>query len=140
MAKRKNIEALSAQELYELAKRREQEEFEKEREGVKAQIEELRAQRRELVAQHKKEIGAVDKEIRALKRSIGVGGRSSRSSGNISQAVLDVLGQSGQATTKEIRAALEQSGIDCANLGQCLAYLKRNGRIAAPERATYTLA
>ncbi|WP_303903630.1 hypothetical protein [Thiohalomonas denitrificans] len=140
MAKRKNIEALSAQELYELAKRREQEELEKEREEVKAQVEALRAQRRELIAQNKKAVGAVDKEILTLKRSIGSSVRGSRSSGNISQAVLDVLSQSGKATTKEIRSSLEQSGVDTSNLGQCLAYLKRNGRIAAPERATYTLA
>lgn len=143
MARKKsngNIEKLSAQELYELAKQKEQEELENEREQVKAQIEDLKARRRELVNQQKRELAALDKEIRGLKRSIGAGGaRSTRASSNISQAVIDYLGQAGQANTKEIRTALEQAGVETANLGQCLAYLKRKGRVNSPERSVYEL-
>lgn len=142
MAKRKTIDTLSAQELYELARQREQEEFESQRETVKAQIEDLRAQRRELVAQQKRELAAIDKEINALKRAIGAGGGRSAAGrgGNVSQAVLDIIAQSGgQATTKEIKAGLAQAGIEAANLGQCLAYLKRKGRVSAPARAVYAL-
>ncbi len=147
MAKRKSqaagIENLSAQELYELARRREQEEYEHERDALKGELEELRAQRRELAAQQKREMAAVDKEIRALKKRIGGAPARSTARGgnNVSQAVLDAIAQAGgQASTKEIKSALDQAGIEAANLGQCLAYLKRKGRIVSPERATYALA
>lgn len=140
MAKRKAVSELSAQELYELAKKREQEEADQKREEAKQQIEELKQQRKELVSQHKKDLAAIDKEIRTLKRAAGAATRSTGRGGNISQAVIDIISASGQASTKEIKAGLEQAGVDSNNLGQCLAYLKRKGRIYSPERAVYALA
>lgn len=138
MAKRKPIEELSAEELYELARQREREEREAAREANRARLEELREQRRELIAQHRKELAAIDREIRQL------GGRTrSRNSGNgegkISERVLKLIEATGRISTKELKASLDQSGVETKNLNQLLAYLKRNGRVVSPSRGIYAL-
>lgn len=139
MAKpRKSVEEMSADELYNLAKRRESEEEARQREALRAELEALRAKRRDLVAKQKKELAAVDKEIRKLQRKSRA--RGGRGGGQLSKKVEEILGQSGKASTKELRARLEAEGFDTANLGQTLAYLKRNGRVKSPQRAVYTLA
>lgn len=140
MPKRKAVDEMSAEELYELAKKRQSQEAAEQREAVRAEIEELRSKRRETVARQKKELAAIDREIAKLQRQARgtTGGR--RGGGQLSQKVLDVLSGRRRASTKEIRNALEQQGIDTSNLGQTLAYLKRKGRITSPERAVYSLA
>jgi len=135
MARKKPIEAMSADELYELAKAKEQEEFERERETIKQQIQELRSQRRELLARHKREIAVVDKQIRELGGQTRSSGRGSR--GNVSDRVLEIINRAGEITTKELQAQLEDEGVIPKNLGQTLAYLKRTGRVTTPRRAVY---
>lgn len=138
MAKKKTVDAMSAEELYALAQQRERQEHEAAQEAVREEIEALRAERRELVAAHKKALNAVDAKIRKL------GGRASRSSGrrsggNITSKVLEVLSH-GKASTKDIKAALDAQGVTANNLSQTLAYLKRTGRVTSPSRAVYALA
>ncbi|HKJ77806.1 MAG TPA: hypothetical protein VKA64_11455 [Gammaproteobacteria bacterium] len=142
MAKqRKSVEEMSADELYELAKRRETEEEARQREALRADLESKRAKRRELVARQKKELAEVDKEIRKLQRKMrGGGAGGGRRGGQLSKKVEEVIGRLGKASTKDIRAKLEAEGVDTGNLGQTLAYLKRNGRVKSPQRAVYTLA
>jgi chromosome segregation ATPase len=139
VAKRKPLDNLSAQELYELAQQREQEEMEEARESLKGEMEQLRARRKDLMAQQKKELAALDKEINALKRQLRPG-RQARNGGNVSQAVIDVIGQAGRINTKDLKSALDGQGVETSNLGQTLAYLKRKGRIVSPARAVYALA
>ncbi|MFA5529384.1 MAG: hypothetical protein WDA11_01830 [Thiohalomonadaceae bacterium] len=138
MARKKPIDELSADELYELARQREREELEAEREANRARLDELREHRRELVSQHRKELAAVDREIRQL------GGRTrSRSTGGgegkISERVLKLIEASGRISTKELKASLDESGVETKNLNQLLAYLKRNGRVVSPSRGVYAL-
>ncbi|MFA7620007.1 MAG: hypothetical protein WC012_13285 [Thiohalomonadaceae bacterium] len=138
MARKKPIDELSADELYELARKREREELEAEREANRARLDELREHRRELVSQHRKELAAVDREIRQL------GGRTrSRSTGGgegkISERVLKLIEASGRISTKELKASLDESGVETKNLNQLLAYLKRNGRVVSPSRGVYAL-
>lgn len=141
MAKqRKSVEQMSADELYELAKRRESEEEARQREALRADLESMRAKRRDLVARQKKELAAVDKEIRKLQRKMRGGGGGGRRGGQLSKKVEEIIGRLGKASTKDIRAKLEAEGVDASNLGQTLAYLKRNGRVKSPQRAVYTLA
>ena len=64
MAK-KNLSDMSSEELYELARQREEQETAEEREAARAKVEELRDQRREMLARHRKEIAALEAEIRA---------------------------------------------------------------------------
>jgi hypothetical protein len=139
MARKKPIDELSADELYELARQREREELEAEREANRAQLEELREHRRELIAQHRKELAAVDREIRQLGgrtrgRSSAAGGE-----GKISERVLSLIEAAGRISTKDLKASLDASGVETKNLNQMLAYLKRNGRVVSPSRGVYAL-
>jgi len=138
MAKKKSLDQMSAEELFELAQARQEEEQEKEREALREQLNELREERRALVAAHRKELAAIDRKIQKI------GGKTAgkprgRSSVNISQAVLEILSASKQLSTKEIHAKLAADGIVANNLSQTLAYLKRQGKISSPQRSVYAI-
>ena len=135
MAK-KGISDLTSDELYELAREREEQEAAQEREALKEQLDELRAQRREIVARHRKELTAIDAEIR------GLGGRAPRkqrrsSGGSVTEHVMDIVSGSKKISTKEIKAELENRGVVANNLAQTLAYLKRQGKVSSPSRSVY---
>ncbi len=135
-----DIANLSAEELFELAKKKQAEEIEQKREAAKAEIDALRQKRRDLVAQHKKDLAKIDSELSSLtgrKASKG-GSRASRGS-NISNIVLEILG-SGQMSTKDLQAALDDRGVPAPNLAQTLAYLKKKGSISSPARSVYQAA
>lgn len=136
MAKKKSIEELSAEELYELAEARAAEEREHEKEKMRAQLEELRAERKAIMARHRKELAEIDARIR--KFGGRTGGRSS--GGSVSAGVLDILADGKQHSTKEIQAELQKRGITANNLAQTLAYLKRQNKVASPQRSIYTTA
>jgi hypothetical protein len=137
MAK-KTLSDMSSDELYELARKRQEQETAAEKEAARAKLEELREKRRALLAKHKKELAAVEAEIRSY------GGRTTgprrRSSGGVSvtDQVLEIVTKSKKISTKEIKAKLEERGIVANNLAQTLAYLKRQGRVTSPERSVYS--
>lgn len=138
MAK-KSLSDLSAEELYELARVREEQEEAEAKEAARAHIEELKAKRRDIVARHRKELAAVDAEIR------GLGGRAPRrksrnSGGSVTDHVLEIVGKSKKITTKQIKAELDKRGIVANNLAQTLAYLKRQGKVSSPARSVYAAA
>lgn len=137
MAKKKTVSELSADELYALAEKKQQEEAEAEREAMRSKIEALRNKRRELVAKQRKQLAAIDAEIRKL------GGRTKakgRGKGSVSNQVIAIVEAAGEISTKEIKEKLEAKGVTAGNLSQTLAYLKRTGRLASPSRSMYTLA
>jgi hypothetical protein len=137
MAK-KSLSDLSSDELYELARAREEQEAAEAKDAARKQIEDLRTAKRELIAAHRKEVAAIDAQIRAL------GGRSTRTrrrasgGGSVTEQVLDIVNKAGQISTKEIKAELANRGVVANNLAQTLAYLKRQGKVASPERSIYT--
>jgi hypothetical protein len=137
LAKQKSLNELSAAELFDLAKQREQEEKERERAAAVQEIEQLKARRRELGVQYRKELRAIDAQLQALtgrkKR------RTSAGRGRITERILEIISDHGQASTKEIRKELEGSGLETANLSQLLGNLKKNGRISSPSRAVYAM-
>lgn len=135
MAKKKTIDQMSAEELFELAQARQEEEREAQKEKVREQVEALREKRRELVARQRKELAAIDREIAKL-RGTGKGGRG-RSGVNVSNAVMDILSGGKKMSTKEIQSALSSNGVMANNLSQTLAYLKRQGKIKSPARSVY---
>ncbi len=141
MAKKKasSLEELSAAELYELARQREEEERRREEEAKKEKIKELRARRRALIAQHKRELAALDNEIARLTGRKPASGRRGGRSG-VTEAVLEIIASAGRITTTELKQALAEKGVTVSNLPQTLAYLKRQGRITSPARATYEIA
>ena len=138
MAKKKTVSQMSSDELFELAKARQAEEAEVQRETERQKLEELREERRAIVARHRKELAAIDSRIRKL-RGKGNGGRG-RSGVNISSAVLEILANKKQLNTKEIQAELANAGIVANNLSQTLAYLKRQNKISSPSRSVYAIA
>jgi hypothetical protein len=135
MAKKKSIDELSAEELFALAQQREEQEAQAERELVKQQVEELKARRKELIAQHRKEISALDKEIKRLGGRTG--GTRKPTGVNVTDAVMEIVYDAGEISTKEIKAKLDSKGVPTQNLSQTLAYLKRQGRVHSPSRSVY---
>ena len=140
----KSIESMSAEELFDLARRKEEEERQATLEARKAEIDALRKKRRELKVQHKKELDAIDQQIKALSgkargtRRAG-GGRGGKRSG-VSGIVVDLVRQHGPIKTQDLREMLETQGVDVGNLGQTLAYLKKRGVVKTPQRAVYEAA
>jgi hypothetical protein len=133
----KKLTNLSAEELYALAREREQQEADEAREAVRAQLDELRAKRRETVARHRKELAQIDAEIRNLGGRAGRT-RKRRSSGtSVTEQVMDIVSGVESISTKEIQAELDKRGIVANNLAQTLAYLKRQGRVTSPARSIY---
>lgn len=137
MAK-KNLSDLSSDELYEMARAREEQEAAEAREAVRAKIEELRAQRKEAVARHRKELAAIDAEIRSLGGRGGRGKRRAGTGGNVTDHVLQIVSKSKKISTKDIKAELESRGVVANNLAQTLAYLKRQGKVTSPARSVYS--
>ena len=136
-----DIANLSAEELFELAKKKQAEEIEQKREAAKAEIDALRHKRRDLVAQHKKDLAKIDSELSSLTGRKASKDRSRASRGsNISNIVLEILGSGGQMTTKDLQAALNNRGVPAPNLAQTLAYLKKKGSISSPTRSVYQAA
>lgn len=135
MARRKNVDDFSSDELYALAQARQQEEEEEKRNAMRMQIDELKQQRRELLTRHRKEVNALDSKIKKL------GGKTrgrQRSAVSVTDAVLAIVQAAGKISTKDIKAELDRQGVVASNLSQTLAYLKRQGRVSSPHRSVYS--
>lgn len=131
---------MSSSALYKLAQKREQEEMASKQEAAKEKINALKDKRRSLVAKQKKELAKVDAEIRKLGgKTPGSSTRKKRGGGSISAAVLAAISAVGKISTQDLKAALATKGVTAANLGQTLAYLKRQGKISSPSRAVYVI-
>ena len=139
MAK-KSLSGLSSDELYELAREREEQEAAEAKEAAREQIQALRAKRREILTRHRKELAAVDAEIRDLGGRTGGGRRRGGNGASVTDQVLEIVGSVKKISTKEIKAELENRGIVANNLAQTLAYLKRQGKVNSPSRSIYTRA
>lgn len=140
MAKKSTVTNMSSAALYKLAQKREQEELAKKQQEEKEKIGALKTKRRELVAKQKKELAKIDAEIKKLSGRKARASTRKRESGGVSAAVLEAIAAAGEITTQELKAVLSKKGIAASNLGQTLAYLKRQGKISSPSRAKYTMA
>ncbi|MEJ2307953.1 MAG: hypothetical protein P8Z78_01395 [Gammaproteobacteria bacterium] len=107
------------------------------KEKAKAELAKLRDERKELIAKHKKKLAALDAQIRAMGGRTG-GASKGRQTG-ASATILKLLAD-GEMDTKSIRSRLESMGISVSNLGQTMAYLKRNGKVKSAARGVYKLA
>ena len=145
---------MTAEELYSLAKQREVEEQKKVMQESQQKIAELREERRQLQLKHNKEMREETRQLKARHKNelkdvnakiMALGGRVSGASAGgkgrtgASAAIVEIL-DAGEMDTKEIREKLEAIGVSVGNLGQTLAYLKRNGRVASVARGIYTKA
>ncbi len=141
MPRRKSVEKMSAEELYELARQREQEEATV-ADQSKEQIAELKAQRKALVAEHNKALKAIDKELAKLqggkKRRAKRAGGAPR--GQLSARALELVTKHGPIQGRDLKARLEKEGLDATYLAQTLAALKKKGQVASPSRGVYQAA
>ncbi|QFY88511.1 hypothetical protein D5125_02890 [Magnetovirga frankeli] len=145
------LQNLSADELFELAEKRRQEEAEAEREAKREQVQSLknhlkqmdkdhRARVRALEREHQKARAAVEAELSALTGSTRSRSAKGMRRDGISAVILGILQAQGELSTKAIKAHLDEQGITPKNLAQTLAYLKSRGQIVSLGHATYRAA
>ena len=134
-----DLNNMTADDLYKLAKQREADERKWIAEENKQKIADLREERKQLQLRHKKEINEVNSRIKALGGKVSGTLASGKGRTGASAAIVEIL-DAGEMDTKAIRDKLEAIGVAVGNLGQTLAYLKKNGRIASVARGVYTKA
>lgn len=136
MAK-KTLSGMSSDELYEMARVREEEETAAAKEASRAQIQELRNARRDMLARHRKELSAIEAEIRDLGGRTGRSKQRNAQGDSVTEQVLTIVKKAKKISTKEIKTQLESQGTVANNLAQTLAYLKRQGKVSSPARSIY---
>jgi Pyruvate/2-oxoacid:ferredoxin oxidoreductase gamma subunit len=132
----KELKKLSSDELYALAKQKEEDERKWFEEENKAKIAELRQQRKEMLQRHKKEISEINKQIKSLGGRVPVSSAAAQGATSATAAIVEIL-EAGELDTKTIREKLDELGVGVKSLGQTLAYLKKNGQIASVARGIY---
>ncbi|MCG5500106.1 hypothetical protein [Ectothiorhodospira lacustris] len=134
----KNPLEMSAQELYALAKKREEQEVAAKEEAVREQRQALREQRRELVRRHRKELAALDREIGKLGGKVSKT-RASRGGDDAgpSQVICEIVASEPEMSIGEIRERAAAAGLNVKNISQTLGYLKKQGRLDSPRRGVY---
>ncbi len=128
---------MTADDLYKLAKQREVDERKWIAEENKQKIAELREERKQLQARHKKEINEVNSRIRALGGKVAGTSTTGKGRTGISAAIVELLDEVGELDTTAIREKLDSIGVSVGNLGQTLAYLKKNGKVDSVSRGVY---
>jgi len=115
-AAQRKIADLTAEELFALARAREQEEAGQREQEAKEKRGELKARRKEMEARHRKELAELDREIQELggqpakKRAAGTRRRGGSNGGSISQRLCDIVATQSEMTTTEIREHAEAAG------------------------------
>lgn len=143
MKANKSLGKLSADELFDLARQRQREEAEAQKEGVREEIAALEAKKRDLTADYKAAVVELDKEIRKLRRKIGASPRRAgggRRSSGVSARLLELVGEMKKASTRDLKVRLESEGVSTKYIAQTLANLKRQGKVKTVSRGIYTLA
>ncbi len=128
---------MTADDLYKLAKQRELDERKLIADENKQKIAELREERKHLQARHKKEINEVNSRITALGGKVTGAAATGKGRTGISAAIVELLNEVGELDTTAIREKLNEVGVSVGNLGQTLAYLKKNGKVTSVSRGVY---
>ena len=142
----RKLSDLTAEELFAMARAREQEEAMQRDQESKEKRSELKARRKEMEARHRKELAELDREIQELggpspkPRGAVKRRRGGADGGTISHKLCEIVATQPEMTTTEIRDHAAAAGIDTKNLSQTLAYLKRQGRLESPRRGVYSAA
>ena len=130
---------MTADDLYKLAKQREVDERKWVAEENKQKIADLREERKQLQARHKREINEVNSRIRALGGKVPVTSATGKGRTGISAAIVELLDEVGELDTTAIREKLNAIGVSVGNLGQTLAYLKKNGKVDSVSRGVESI-
>ncbi len=142
MAKKRAIDALSARELYQLAKKKER--VEKKTAVVnKSKITALKKQRKQVERAFAKELAKIDAQL----EKYGAEGVTStkkttrrRTRVSLNDQVLEVLRAKGKLSSQALRDELQKKRVNVKYLAQALNTLKKNGEITSPARAVYEAA
>ena len=146
-----NLEHLSAQELYELAKERSRTEYEQEKEYRRERLREFRVERREMIKRHQEALRRLQEaqtaELAHLDGKIQeYGGRLPKDSplqagaqSLSAERLLHIIGQAPEMSTAQIREEVEREGLWAKNLSQRLVSLKNQGRLEQVRRGVYRL-
>ena len=132
-----DLNNMTADDLYKLAKQREIDERKWIAEENRQKIAELREERKQLQIRHKKEINEVNSRITALGGKVAGTSATGKGRTGISAAIVELLDEVGELDTTAIREKLNAIGVSVGNLGQTLAYLKKNGKVASVSRGVY---
>lgn len=138
MAKKKTLEEMTAKELFELARQREQQEQEAQREAQQKRLEALREKRKTLITEHKKALTTIDREIKKLGGKQRSAGRS-RGRSEITRRIMETLEKNSPMNSAQLREQLQNAGLETKYLGQQLAQLKRQGKVTSPGRGIYAI-
>ena len=130
------LKKLSAEQLFALAQKKEAQEAKRAEKENKAKIAALRKERMDMLKTHQKEINEINKQIKALGGRVPVSSAAAKGSSSATAAIVEIL-KAGEADTNTIREKLDEMGVSVKNLGQTLAYLKRNGQVASVARGVY---
>jgi hypothetical protein len=134
------LSSLSAQQLFDLANKRQAEEEAERTLQVKQQIDALQAKRKQVDERYQQALAAIDYEI--LKLTSGTSLNTAAVRGrirSIASLVIVVLADRGQATAAEIKQELESIGVKPKNLFQAIARLKGKGKVVSVARGVYAL-
>lgn len=131
-----DYENMTADELYALAKQKEADEKKWFAEENKAKIASLREERKQMLNRHKKEIDEVNSRIESLGGRVPVSSAAAKGGAGATAAIVELL-EAGEMGTKTLREKLDEMGVSVKNIGQTLAYLKKNGKVASVARGIY---
>lgn len=131
-----DLNNLTAEELYALAKQKEADERKWFEEENKARIAELREERKQMLIRHKKEVNEINARIKELGGRVPVSSAAAKGATSATAAIVEIL-EAGELDTRTIREKLDELGISVQSLGQTLSYLKRNGQVASVARGIY---
>ena len=130
-----DTEKMTSEELFELAKKKQDERKWIEEEN-KGKIAELREERKQILLRHKKEINEVNAKIKSLGGRVPVSSAVAKGATGATAAIVEIL-EAGELDTKTLRERLDEQGVSVKNIGQTLSYLKKNGKIASVARGIY---
>lgn len=131
-----DLNSLTAEELYALARQKEADERKKFEEQNKARIAELREERKQMLIRHKQEVNEINARIKELGGRVPVSSAAAKGAASATAAIVEIL-EAGELDTRTIRERLDELGISVQSLGQTLSYLKRNGQVASVARGIY---
>ena len=127
---------MNSEQLFALAKEKQEAERKWIEEENKGKIAELREERKQMLLRHKKEVNGVNKRIKELGGRVPVSSAVAKGATGATAAIVEIL-EAGELDTKTLREKLDEMGVSVKNIGQTLAYLKKNGKIASVARGIY---
>lgn len=134
---RKNIDKMTADELFSLAEKRRDAEQKSSLSEIKKALDSKRIEKNKLKAKFDRDFKRLQKEEDKLLKSLARGNQTNGRNVGVGEEVVAILKEFGKCSTKQISTELENRGKPAPNLPQTLAYLKKRAMIKSVSRAIY---